>query len=156
MPKSSKSRSVLLLNGPNLNLLGTREPHLYGRDTLAQIERRLAARAKSAGVKLECLQTNHEGVAVDRVQQAQRERVGFIILNPAAFTYSSIALRDALTAVQIPFLEVHLSNIHAREPWRAHSHFTAVAVGSILGLGSRGYDLALDYAIARLKGSGGA
>jgi 3-dehydroquinate dehydratase-2 len=156
MPKSSKSRSVLLLNGPNLNLLGTREPHLYGRDTLAQIERRLAARAKSAGVKLKCLQTNHEGVAVDRVQQAQRERVGFIILNPAAFTYSSIALRDALTAVQIPFLEVHLSNIHAREPWRAHSHFTAVAVGSILGLGSRGYDLALEYAIERLKGSGGA
>jgi 3-dehydroquinate dehydratase-2 len=156
MAKSSKSGSVLLLNGPNLNLLGTREPHLYGRDTLAQIERRLAARAKSAGVKLECLQTNHEGVAVDRVQQAQRERVGFIILNPAAFTYSSIALRDVLTAVQIPFLEVHLSNIHAREPWRAHSHFTAVAVGSILGLGSRGYDLALEYAIERLKGSGGA
>jgi 3-dehydroquinate dehydratase-2 len=156
MAKSSKSRSVLLLNGPNLNLLGTREPHLYGRDTLAQIERRLAARAKAAGMKLECLQTNHEGVAVDRVQQAQRERVGFIILNPAAFSYSSIALRDALTAVQIPFIEVHLSNIHAREPWRAHSHFTAVAVGSILGLGSRGYDLALEYAIERLKGSGGA
>ncbi|MEX2239972.1 MAG: type II 3-dehydroquinate dehydratase [Burkholderiales bacterium] len=156
MPKSSKSRSVLLLNGPNLNLLGTREPHLYGRDTLAQIERRLAARAKAAGVKLECLQTNHEGVAVDRVQQAQRDYVGFIILNPAAFTYSSVALRDALTAVQIPFIEVHLSNIHAREPWRAHSHFTAVAVGSILGLGSRGYDLALEYAIERLKGSGGA
>jgi 3-dehydroquinate dehydratase-2 len=156
MAKSSKSRSVLLLNGPNLNLLGMRQPHLYGRDTLAQIERRLVARAKSAGVKLECLQTNHEGVAVDRVQQAQRDRVGFIILNPAAFTYSSIALRDALTAVQIPFLEVHLSNIHAREPWRAHSHFTAVAVGSILGLGSRGYDLALEYAIERLKGSGGA
>jgi 3-dehydroquinate dehydratase-2 len=156
MAKSSKSRSVLLLNGPNLNLLGTREPHLYGRDTLAQIERRLATRAKAAGMKLECLQTNHEGVAVDRVQQAQRERVGFIILNPAAFTYSSVALRDALTAAQIPFIEVHLSNIHAREPWRAHSHFTAVAVGSILGLGSRGYDLALEYAIERLKGSGGA
>ena len=155
MAKSSKSRSVLLLNGPNLNLLGMREPHLYGRDTLAQIERRLAARAKSAGVTLACLQTNHEGVAVDRVQQAQRERVGFIILNPAAFTYSSIALRDALTAVQIPFLEVHLSNIHAREPWRAHSHFTAVAVGSILGLGSRGYDLALEFAIGRLTGSAG-
>lgn len=154
MAKTIKSRSVLLLNGPNLNLLGTREPHLYGRETLAQIERRLAARAKAAGVKLECLQTNHEGVAVDRVQQAQRDRVGFIILNPAAFTYSSIALRDALTAVQIPFIEVHLSNIHAREPWRAHSHFTAVAVGSILGLGGRGYDLALEYAIERLKGSG--
>ena len=158
MPKSRKSAhaSVLLLNGPNLNLLGTREPHLYGRDTLATIERRLGARAKSAGIILECLQTNHEGVAVDRVQQAKRDGVGFIILNPAAFTYSSIALRDALTAVQIPFVEVHLSNIHAREPWRAHSHFTAVAVGSILGLGARGYDLALEFAIGRLKGSGGA
>ena len=158
MPKSRKTAQtrVLLLNGPNLNLLGTREPHLYGRDTLPMIERRLAARAKAAGLTLESLQTNHEGVAVDRVQQAKREGVGFIILNPAAFTYSSIALRDALTAVQIPFIEVHLSNIHAREPWRAHSHFTAVAVGSILGLGSRGYDLALEFAIDRLKGSGGA
>ena len=158
MPKSTKSASakILLLNGPNLNLLGTREPHLYGSDTLPMIERRLAARAKAAGIRLECLQTNHEGVAVDRVQEAKRDGVGFIILNPAAFTYSSIALRDALTAVQIPFLEVHLSNIHAREPWRAHSHFTAVAVGSILGLGSRGYDLALEYAIGRLQGSAGA
>jgi len=160
MAKSRKSTgpSVLLLNGPNLNLLGTREPHLYGRDTLAAIERRLAAKAKAAGIRLDCLQTNHEGVAVDRVQQAKREGAGFVILNPAAFTYSSIALRDALTAVQIPYVEVHLSNIHAREPWRAHSHFTAVAVGSILGLGSRGYDLALDFVIGRLKpqGSGGA
>lgn len=150
MAKSTNSPSILLLNGPNLNLLGMREPHLYGRDTLPQIERRLSARAKAAGVRLECLQTNHEGVAVDRVQQAQRDHVAFIILNPAAFTYSSVALRDALTAVQIPFVEVHLSNIHAREPWRAHSHFTAVAVGSILGLGSRGYDLALEYAVGRL------
>ena len=158
MAKSTKPGAikVLLLNGPNLNLLGTREPHLYGRDTLPMIERRLAAQAKAAGIRLECLQTNHEGVAVDRVQKAKRDGVGFIILNPAAFTYSSIALRDALTAVQIPFLEVHLSNIHARGPWRAHSHFTAVAVGSILGLGSRGYDLALDYAIGRLQGSAGA
>lgn len=154
MAKSTKSRSILLLNGPNLNLLGTREPHLYGRETLAQIEQRLARRAKTAGVRLECLQTNHEGVAVDRVQQARRDGTGFIILNPAAFTYSSIALRDALTAVQIPFVEVHLSNIHAREPWRAHSHFTAVAVGSILGLGGRGYDLALEFALERLKGAG--
>ena len=156
MAKSSRSRSILLLNGPNLNLLGTREPHLYGRDTLALIERRLAVRAKSAGIRLDCLQTNHEGVAVDRVQEAARDGTAFIILNPAAFTYSSIALRDALTAVRIPFLEVHLSNIHAREPWRAHSHFTAVAVGSILGLGSRGYDLALEYAIGRLKAGGRA
>ncbi|MGH8688358.1 MAG: type II 3-dehydroquinate dehydratase [Burkholderiales bacterium] len=156
MAKSSRSRSILLLNGPNLNLLGTREPHLYGRDTLPKIERRLAARAKSAGIRLACLQTNHEGVAVDRVQQAAKDGTAFIILNPAAFTYSSIALRDALTGVRIPFIEVHLSNIHAREPWRAHSHFTAVAVGSILGLGSRGYDLALDYAIGRLKEGAGA
>ncbi|HZN85294.1 MAG TPA: type II 3-dehydroquinate dehydratase [Burkholderiales bacterium] len=156
MANSKKSPAILLLNGPNLNLLGSREPQLYGRETLPQIERRLSARAKAVGVRLECLQTNHEGVAVDRVQQAQRDGVGFIILNPAAFTYSSIALRDALTAVRIPFVEVHLSNIHAREPWRAHSHFTAVAVGSILGLGGRGYDLALEFAIGRLKGGRGA
>lgn len=140
-----------MLHGPNLNLLGTREPEIYGRETLAAINRRLLARAQAAGVKLDAFQTNHEGVLVDRVQQARADGVGFILLNPAAFTYSSVALRDALTAVQIPFIEVHLSNIHAREPWRAHSYFTAVAVGSVLGLGSRGYDLALDYAIARLK-----
>ena len=151
MTPKSKSRSVLVLHGPNLNLLGTREPTIYGRETLEIINRRLLATAKAAGVGLECFQTNHEGVMVDRVQEAGRRAVGFIVLNPAAFTYSSIALRDALTAVQIPFIEVHLSNIHAREPWRAQSHFTAVAVGSILGLGGRGYDLALDYAIARLK-----
>ena len=149
--KKPKAKIVLVLNGPNLNLLGTREPAIYGRETLPMIERRLMATGKAAGVRVECFQTNHEGVIVDRVQQAKRDGVGFILLNPAAFTYSSIALRDALTAVQIPFVEVHLSNIHAREPWRAHSHFTAVAVGSVLGLGSRGYDLALDYAIGRLK-----
>jgi 3-dehydroquinate dehydratase-2 len=149
-PKSARS-SVLLLNGPNLNLLGTREPHLYGRDTLPLIEKRLAATARAAGIGFAALQSNHEGILVDRVQAAKREKVGFILLNPAGFTYSSVALRDALTAVQIPFIEVHLSNIHAREPWRSESYFTAVAVGSILGLGSRGYDLALDYAIARLK-----
>ncbi len=149
--KKTKFKSILVLNGPNLNLLGTREPQIYGRETLPMIERRLVAAGKADGVKVECFQTNHEGVLVDRVQQAKRDGVGFILLNPAAFTYSSIAVRDALTAVQIPFIEVHMSNIHAREPWRAHSHFTAVAVGSVLGLGSRGYDLALDYAIARLK-----
>ena len=151
MMKKAKSKRILVLNGPNLNLLGTREPHLYGKESLPMIERRLVAAGKAAGIRVECLQTNHEGVIVDRVQQAKRDGVDFIILNPAAFTYSSIALRDALTAVQIPFIEVHLSNIHAREPWRAHSHYTAVAVGSILGLGGRGYDLALDYAIGRLK-----
>ena len=149
--KKPKSKSVLVLNGPNLNLLGTREPKLYGKDTLPDINRRLEAKAKSAGIRISCFQSNHEGVLVDRIQQAKGEGVGFIILNPAGYGYSSVAMRDALTAVQIPFIEVHLSNIHAREPWRAHTHFTAVAVGSVLGLGSQGYELALDYAIARLK-----
>ena len=151
MSVKTKSKSVLVLNGPNLNLLGTREPGIYGRETLQIINRRLTATASAAGIRLESFQTNHEGAMVDRIQQARGEGVGFILINPAAFTYSSIAVRDALTAVQIPFIEIHLSNIHAREPWRAHSHFTAVAVGSVLGLGGRGYDLALDYAIARLK-----
>ena len=155
MTKNPKSRAVLVLHGPNLNLLGAREPEFYGRDTLESINRRLAAAARAAGVRLEALQSNHEGVLVDRVQQAKSDGIGFILLNPAGFTYSSIALRDALTAMQIPFIEVHISNIHAREPWRAHSHFTAVAVGTILGLGSRGYDLALGYAIARLTGTPG-
>lgn len=149
--KKTISQSVLVLHGPNLNLLGSREPEIYGKDTLAIINRRLTARAKASGIALKSFQTNHEGVLVDRVQQSRREDVGFILLNPAGFTYSSVALRDALTAVQIPFIEVHLSNIHAREPWRANSYFTAVAVGSVLGLGSRGYELALDYAIERLK-----
>ena len=151
MKKTQKSKSILVLNGPNLNLLGTREPEIYGRETLAMINRRLETKAKAAGIWLQCLQSNHEGVLVDRVQLARTDGTGFILLNPAGFSYSSVALRDALTAVQIPFIEVHLSNIHAREPWRAHTHFTAVAVGSVLGLGGRGYDLALDYAIARLK-----
>jgi len=149
--KKTKSKSVLVLNGPNLNLLGTREPKLYGKDTLADINRRLQAKAKAAGIGIECFQSNHEGVLVDRIQQARRDGVGFILLNPAGYSYSSVAMRDALTAVQIPFIEVHLSNIHAREPWRAHTHFTAVAVGSVLGLGAQGYELALDYAIRQLK-----
>jgi 3-dehydroquinate dehydratase-2 len=151
MPKKTKSKIVLVLNGPNLNLLGTREPHIYGRDTLPMIVRRLEAKAKGAGVRLEHLQSNHEGILIDRVQQAWKDGVGFILLNPAGFSYSSIGLRDALTGTKIPFIEVHLSNVHAREPWRAHTHFTAVAVGSVLGLGSQGYELALDYAIAKLK-----
>lgn len=148
---ASARPAVLVLHGPNLNLLGSREPEIYGRDTLESINRRLEAKASAAGISIQCLQSNHEGVLVDRVQRAGAERVRFIILNPAGFTYSSIALRDALTAVRIPFIEVHLSNIHAREPWRAQSHFTAVAVGCIQGLGAMGYELALDYAIARLR-----
>jgi len=149
--KKPKSKSVLVLHGPNLNLLGTREPKLYGKDTLAVINRRLEEKARAAGVGIASFQSNHEGALVDRIQQAKRDGVGFIIINPAGYSYSSVAMRDALTAVQIPFIEVHLSNIHAREPWRAHTHFTAVAVGSVLGLGSQGYELALDYAIRQLK-----
>ena len=151
MKKKSKIPSVLVLHGPNLNLLGTREPKIYGRDSLDDINRRLEAQARAAGVGIACFQSNHEGVLVDRIQQAGREGVGFILINPAGYSYSSVAMRDALTATQIPFIEVHLSNIHAREPWRAHTHFTAVAVGSVLGLGAQGYELALDYAIRRLK-----
>ena len=152
MRKARKPKSVLVIHGPNLNLLGTREPHLYGRDTLAAINRRLEAAGKAAGVAVACFQSNHEGVLVDRIQQAKPEGVGFIVINPASYSYSSVAMRDALTAVLIPFIEVHLSNIHAREPWRAHTHFTAIAVGSVLGLGSQGYDLALQFAIRHLKG----
>ena len=152
MRKTRKPKSILVLHGPNLNLLGTREPNLYGRDTLAVIDRRLEAAGKAAAVSVACFQSNHEGVLVDRIQQAKQDGVSFIVINPAGYSYSSVAMRDALTAVQIPFIEVHLSNIHAREPWRAHTHFTAVAVGSVLGLGSQGYDLALQYAIRHLKG----
>jgi 3-dehydroquinate dehydratase-2 len=151
MAKKSKTKAVLVLHGPNLNLLGTREPAIYGRETLASINRRLMASARQAGVRLECFQSNHEGALVERIQRAREEGVSFIVINPAGYTHTSVVIRDALTAVRIPFIEVHLSNIYAREPWRHHSHFTAVAVGAILGLGSRGYDLALAYALKQLK-----
>jgi len=138
-----------VLHGPNLNLLGSREPELYGRETLAQINRRLSASAKRAGVRLEAFQSNHEGDLVERVQRAASQSVSFVIINPAACTHTSVALRDALAAVAIPFIEVHLSNIHARESFRRHSYFSELAVGTICGLGSRGYDAALEYALAR-------
>ena len=142
-------RSVLVLHGPNLNLLGTREPEIYGRETLVEINRRLTRTAQAAGVRLQAYQSNHEGQLIDRVQQAARDRTAFIIINPAGYTHTSIALRDALAAVQIPFVEVHLSNIHAREPFRRQSLLAEIAVGSLCGLGSRGYDLALAYALTR-------
>ena len=152
MQKSSKGprQSVLVIHGPNLNLLGSREPGVYGHETLAIINRRLVASAKAAGVRLETFQSNHEGGLVDRVQRAAREAVGFIVINPAACTHTSVALRDALAAVRIPFLEVHLSNIYAREPFRRHSYFSDLAVGTLCGLGSRGYDAALEYALNAL------
>ncbi|MGH8745998.1 MAG: type II 3-dehydroquinate dehydratase [Burkholderiales bacterium] len=151
MRKGTKqTRGVLVLHGPNLNLLGTREPEIYGRETLDQINRRLATTARAAGQPCRSFQSNHEGDLIDRIHEARREGVEFIVFNPAAFTHTSIALRDALAAVDIPFIEVHLSNVHAREPFRRHSHFADAAVGTISGLGSQGYDLALAYALGRL------
>ncbi len=142
---------LLLLNGPNLNLLGTREPEVYGSTTLADIETRLVREAQALGHQLSVFQSNHEGALVDRVHQARDEKVGFILINPGAFTHTSIALRDALLGVTIPFIEVHLSNVHARESFRHHSHLSDVAVGVILGLGAQGYSLALQAAHARLS-----
>jgi 3-dehydroquinate dehydratase-2 len=143
--------SLLVLHGPNLNLLGTREPEVYGRDTLADIDARLAAAAKAAGVGLSSFQSNHEGALVDRIHAARTDGTRFILINPGAFTHTSIALRDALAGVAIPFIEVHLSNVHKREPFRHHSYLSDVAVGVICGLGAQGYELALQAALARLQ-----
>lgn len=142
---------LLVLNGPNLNLLGTREPEHYGTTTLDQINARLTQLAQAAGHRLTAFQSNAEHELVERVQQASTQSVGFIILNPAAFTHTSIALRDALAASRIPFIEVHLSNVHAREPFRRQSHFSDLAVGVITGLGAKAYELALSAVIERLK-----
>ena len=143
-------RKILLINGPNLNLLGSREPAHYGSDTLADIEARLRAQAAARGATLESFQSNAEHELVDRVQALAREPVAFVILNPGAFTHTSIALRDALLAVAVPFIEVHLSNLYAREPFRRHSYFSDIAAGSIAGFGALGYELALTAALDRL------
>jgi 3-dehydroquinate dehydratase-2 len=142
--------TVLVLNGPNLNLLGRREPGHYGQVTLAQIEARLAARVDGSEHSLHCLQSNAEHELIAAVHAAPDQGVGFILFNPAAFTHTSVALRDALLAVGIPFIEVHLSNVHAREAFRAHSYFSDIAVGVISGLGAQGYELALEAALRRL------
>ena len=144
--KSAK-RQVLVLHGPNLNLLGTREPKVYGRENLEAINRRLAAIGRAAGAAVLSYQSNLEGELINRVHQAKAEAVDFIIINPAGYTHSSIALRDALAGVAIPFVEVHLSNVHSREAFRHRSFFSDLAVGVICGLGSRGYDFALDFAL---------
>ena len=150
---SDTPQHVLVLHGPNLNLLGTREPEQYGCVTLAEIDQRLAQRAAAAGVRLESHQSNAEGELVDRVQAAARSGVDFAIVNPAALTHTSVALRDALAAVKLPFVEVHLSNVFAREAFRHHSYFSDIAVGVICGLGARGYELALEFALDyRLRG----
>ena len=142
---------ILVLHGPNLNLLGTREPGVYGTHTLEQINADLVDVAAVAGVSLSTFQSNHEGVLIDRVQAARTDGSDFIIINPAALTHTSVGLRDALAAVNLPFIEVHLSNMHQREAFRHHSYFSELAVGVICGLGADGYRLALDHAIRRAK-----
>lgn len=142
---------VLVLHGPNLNLLGTREPEVYGAQTLAQIDAELGVIAAEAGATLACFQSNHEGALVDRIQATRNDGTRFIVINPAAYTHTSVAIRDALAAVALPFIEVHLSNIHRREPFRHHSYLSDLAVGVICGLGANGYRLALRHALASLE-----
>lgn len=139
------------MHGPNLNLLGTREPSLYGLTTLEQINNRLTEEASNAGLALFCYQSNSEGELINRIQQAGQEKIAFIIFNPGGYTHTSIALRDALSAVAIPFIEVHLSNIYSREPFRHHSYFSDIAKGTISGLGAQGYSLALTSIIEELE-----
>jgi 3-dehydroquinate dehydratase-2 len=143
--------TILLLNGPNLNLLGSREPDVYGTQTLAGIEKHLRTLATSGGHQLQAFQSNGEQPLIDRIHQAKADGVAFILINPAAFTHTSVALRDALLAAAIPFIEVHLSNVHARESFRHHSYFSDIAQGVICGLGALGYELALQAALAHLQ-----
>jgi len=145
------ARNILVINGPNLNLLGSRQAEFYGTDTLDAINGRLEERAKQAGARLATYQSNAEAALIERIQQARRDGVDYIIINPAAYTHTSVAIRDALAAVGIPFLEVHLSNIFAREPFRRESYFSDLAAGVLSGLGPKGYELALEFAL-----SGGA
>lgn len=142
---------MLLLNGPNLNLLGTREPALYGTDTLESIEKRAVALARETGHELVAFQSNAEHELIERIQRAPSEGVGIVIFNPGAFTHTSIALRDALLGAQLPFIELHLSNTQAREPFRRHSYFSDIAVGVIAGFGALGYELAVRAAAQRLS-----
>ena len=142
---------ILVLHGPNLNLLGERETHHYGNDTLARIDERLARRARDGGFELSSMQSNSESALIDRVQAAKGDATSVIVINPAGFTHTSVALRDALAAVRIPFIEVHLSTIHAREPFRRHSYFSDLAAGVIAGLGPFGYELALDAAMRLVR-----
>jgi 3-dehydroquinate dehydratase-2 len=144
---------ILLLHGANLNLLGTREPTIYGATTINQINEQLATKAHQQGYTLDYLQSNHEGILIDRIQAAAHDGTQYIIINPAAFTHTSVAMRDAILAIKIPFIEVHLSNVHARETFRHHSYFSDVAIGVICGLGAQGYDFALQYVLHALKNS---
>ena len=147
----SKKASILVIQGPNLNLLGTREPEVYGKTTLEDIHQKLRDQANAQSVELSTYQSNHEGELIDRIQKAKQDGVDFIIINPGAFTHTSVALRDVLAGVAIPFTEVHLSNIHQREEFRKHSFLSDIATGVICGLGAIGYELALQAAITRLE-----
>jgi 3-dehydroquinate dehydratase-2 len=151
MAADSMDKTVWVLHGPNLNLLGTREPGVYGATTLAQIDRMLVDEGASAGVRVETFQSNHEGALVERIHAARGADVAFIVINPAAFTHTSVAIRDALAGVAIPFVEVHLSNVHKREPFRHHSYLSDLAVGVIAGLGPTGYRCALQFAIETIR-----
>lgn len=151
MTAPKNSRKILVLHGPNLNLLGLREPEHYGKDTLDSINEQLARQAKEAGLELATFQSNSEAELIGKVQSLANSDIGFIIINPAAFTHTSVAMRDALSAVKIPFIEVHLSNIYARESFRHHSYFSDIAVGIISGLGAESYSLALTYVIHQLR-----
>ena len=144
------AKSILLLNGPNLNLLGTREPEVYGSATLADVEHSAGVQALAAGVTLACFQSNHEGALIDRIHAARSEGIDVIIINPGGLTHTSVALRDALAGVAIPFIEVHISNVHRREAFRHHSYLSAIAAGVICGLGIDGYGAALKHAIKNL------
>jgi 3-dehydroquinate dehydratase-2 len=143
------AKKLLLLNGPNLNLLGTREPAVYGAVTLADIESAATAQADAAGATLSCFQSNHEGALIDRIQAARGEGVEAIVINPGGLTHTSVALRDALAGVAIPFVEVHISNIYQREEFRHHSFLSAIALGTICGLGVDGYRFAIDFALKK-------
>ena len=143
------AKNILVINGPNLNLLGSRQAEFYGTDTLEAINGRLERRAREAGVRLATYQSNAEAELIERIQQARRDGVDYIIINPAAYTHTSVAIRDALAAVGIPFLEVHLSNIFAREPFRRESYFSELAAGGLTGLGPKGYELALEFALSK-------
>ena len=142
---------VLVINGPNLNTLGTREPEVYGTTTLADIEAGVVAQGAAAGLSVATFQSNHEGDIVDRLHAARGEGVRFVIINPGAFTHTSVAIRDAFAAVEIPFCEVHISNAHAREEFRKHSYLSDLAVGVLTGFGAYGYTMAMDFVIGRLR-----
>lgn len=144
-------KKILVLHGPNLNLLGTREPSIYGATSLSQINADLLNEANNAGIQVTCYQSNTEGALIDAIHQASSDKINYIIINPAAFTHTSVALRDALSAVAIPFIEVHISNIYTRETFRHHSYFSDIAVGIISGLGAQGYLLALKAIIQELQ-----